>query len=367
MFDIPVKEPCSVIMYPDDPFYIDDDIRLYQGCPTIVATKKGRLFAGWYSGGTREPHPDNFNLIVMSDDLGKTWSKPICVIPSDRKRFIHSLDIELWTDPDGRLWVFWVQNRTIPATDKETHNFRIDGIEFPDHQHSEFAMVCDDPDADKIVFSAPRRLDDGFLRCKPTVLSDGRWMNFNYDQLCDLYAYSISCDKGETWTRYYGSKKIDTPFDEAMAVQKRNGDIHMMARTYPESKALAETFSHDSGKTWDDTKLSCWRDPSSRFFYGRTPRGNLILIKNDDADTRKNMTVFLSEDDGVTWPYKALIDSRDNVSYPDADYFDGKIYIVHDCGRTGEREILFSVCTEDDIRSGKPISPASISKPKGAN
>ena len=75
------------------------------------------------------------------------------------------------------------------------------------------------------------------------------------------------------------------------------------------------------------------------------------------------MTAFLSEDDGRTWPYRALIDQRDNVSYPDADFYGGKIYLVHDCGRTAEREILMSVFTEDDIMNGRPITPRIISKP----
>ena len=359
---IPVLEPCDVIFHPDDKIYAES-IRLYQGCPTIAATRGSRLFAGWYAGGTREPHMDNYNLVVMSDDHGVSWSRPLFVIPSDKTRCIHSLDIQLWTDPDGRLWVFWVQERTRRAVPGDTA-YVVDGYAFGlDRVHGEWAMVCDDPDAAEPVFSAPRRLDDGFLRCKPLALKSGRWLNFNYDQNDPRYGYSISDDRGLTWTRHYGAQKIATPFDEAMAVELENGDIHMMARTEHRFGALAETTSHDGGLTWDEAKLSRFPDPSTRFFYSRTPGGRLLLVKNNHASERRDMTAFLSEDDGKTWPFRALIDARPGTSYPDADYHDGKIYLVHDCGRTSEREILLSVFTEEDVIAGRPIVPRVISKP----
>lgn len=361
--NIPVLEACPVLFHPTDRKYVDESVRLFQGCPTIAATRGGRLYAGWYSGGTKEPHMDNFNLLIRSDDLGKTWSKPLLVIPSDKERCIHSLDIQLWTDPDGRLWVFWVQERTRPAVEND-EAYVVDGYAFGgDRIHGEWAMVCDDPDADEPVFSEPRRLDDGFLRCKPLALKNGRWINFNYDQNCDRYGYSVSDDCGATWTRFYGAEKIPTPFDEAMAVEKRNGDIHMMARTANDVHALAESVSHDGGVTWEAAKKSVFRDPSSRFFYARTPSGRLMLVKNDHADVRCSMTVFLSDDDGATWPWRAVIDARADTSYPDADFYDGLVYLLHDCGRCKEREILLSVFSEDDVISGRTITPRIISKP----
>ena len=76
------------------------------------------------------------------------------------------------------------------------------------------------------------------------------------------------------------------------------------------------------------------------------------------------MTVYLSEDDGVTWKYKRLIDDRNNLSYPDVDFFDGKIYLTYDRERTGAKEILFLCFTEDDIMNDSYVfEPAIVSKP----
>ena len=61
------------------------DRRAWQGCPTVVVTKKGRLFAGWYSGGAFEPCIDNYNVLAMSDDGGKTWLDPLLTIGTDEE------------------------------------------------------------------------------------------------------------------------------------------------------------------------------------------------------------------------------------------------------------------------------------------
>ena len=62
------KLACEFIMNPTDERFTNEHIRNFQGCPTIAITKKGRIFLAWYSGGTREPHIENFNLIIKSDD-----------------------------------------------------------------------------------------------------------------------------------------------------------------------------------------------------------------------------------------------------------------------------------------------------------
>ena len=355
--------PCEILMYPTDVKYCDESIRLFQGCPTLAITRGGRIFLGWYSGGTREPHIDNFNLLICSDDGGKTWSRPVLVIPGSRERCVQALDIQLWTAPDGKLWVFWVQNETCraDAPGERPYSYEVDGYLFGDKIHAEWCMVCDDPDAEVLRFSEPRYLDIGFLRCKPLVLSDGTWINFNYDQTNSRYGYSISRDGGATYTRHYGAEKIETPFDETMAYERLDGSIRMLARSAVGE--LAESVSHDGGLTWSKAVRSGIDSPNTRFYIARTPTGRVLLVNNDHRSRRTNMTVYLSEDDGATWCRKICIDDRANLSYPDADFYDGKIYLTYDRERCGAREILFLAFTEDDILAGRLPTPAVVSKP----
>lgn len=76
------------------------------------------------------------------------------------------------------------------------------------------------------------------------------------------------------------------------------------------------------------------------------------------------MTVYLSKDDGKTWKYKKCIDSRLGTSYPDVDFYDGRIYMVYDYGRGGANEILLLSFTEADIMDKDyTANPVIIGKP----
>ena len=361
--------PCDVLYRPKDDKYAEN-IRNFQGCPTVAVTKNGRIFAGWYSGGIREPHIENYNILTYSDN-GTDFKNLLLVIPSDESRGVHALDIQLWIAPNGALWVFWVQNNALKEGFEGSELLKRgdgqplvahDGWIFPDMRHTEWCVVCDDPDADEPIFSAPRLLDIGFLRCKPLVLSNGRWIFFNYDQLSDKYGYSVSDDEGKTFTRKYGAKKYLTHFDEAMAYQRLDGSIRMFARA--KCGDIPECISYDDGESWQDATLSGIPNPSTRFYISRTPSGRILLVNNHHASSRTNMTVYLSEDDGKTWKYSKCIDDRASLSYPDVDFYDGKIYLVYDHERTGAKEILFAEFTEEDIISpDKKIEISIISKP----
>lgn len=332
----------------------DEAKRFWQGCPTILRTPKGRLYAGWYSGGSREPSLRNYNVLVRSDDNGRHWSEPLLVIPSLRKELICCIDIQLFLDPSGKMWIFW--------TRRDFH------YPFDDERHlSTFASVCDDPDAEKLSLSEPRFITPGFLRCQPTVLSDGRWLLCAYDFREGNYHYSESADNGATWTRRKAAKRCcPRNFDEPMILERRDGTLWFLARTAVGVGVLAESFSQDGGATWSDSRLTGIADPSARFFLRRLHSGNVLLVKNDSrrqspADReRTRMTAFLSDDDGRTWKHSLVIDRGDS-SYPDAvQDADGTIYLVHDRGRFSFGEIVISRFCEDDIIAGTIVDRNSF-------
>ena len=70
--------------------------RLWQGIPGIERTAGGRLYAVWYSGGDGEG-PDNYVVVITSDDSGITWSGAEVVI--DPPGEVRAYDPVLWHDP----------------------------------------------------------------------------------------------------------------------------------------------------------------------------------------------------------------------------------------------------------------------------
>ena len=343
--------------------------RLYQGVPTLATTQKGRLFVGWCSGGNGEPRIENYDLLTYSDDGGKTWCKyPALIIESDKERMIHAFDLQFWVDTQNALHVVWVQEDARLKKPGEQLKWTPDdpvaqgeGYVFQDFLHCSWEIICHDPDAQELVFTEPKPVFKGFLRCKPLVTKSGKIFCFAYDQLDDRYGFNVSVDGGNKWKRKKGGKKLLTPFDETMGYQLRDGSIRVLSRC--EGGALAETWSYDDGENWTDGALSDIVSPSSRFYVSRTPSGRVIVAVNDHPTDRCRMTVKLSDDDGKTWPWSLCVDERDDLSYPDIDFYDGKIYMVYDHGRRKENEILLAVFTEDDIINGKKPDVRIVSKP----
>jgi hypothetical protein len=61
--------------------------RIWQGIPGIEKTAKGRLFVTWFSGGAKEPEPENTIYLCTSDDGGKTFTEPAAfVLPTSQAR-----------------------------------------------------------------------------------------------------------------------------------------------------------------------------------------------------------------------------------------------------------------------------------------
>jgi hypothetical protein len=279
-----------------------------------------------------------------------------------------------WTDPTGRLWLFFDQS-----------------MGFYDGRAGVWAITCDNPDADAPTWSAPRRIWHGATLNKPLVLRDGTWLlpislwRRNYIHAvteknrvtCDpalipagfterhkeLDEYRManvfaSTDQGATWQRRGGVTFPAFDFDEHMFVELRDGRLWMLART---RDGIHESFSADQARTWSEPAMR-FPNVSARFFLRRLGSGRLLLIKHGRIDqrteTRSHLTAFCSDDDGRTWAGGLVIDQRTGVSYPDGfESPDGLIHIVYDRNRYTDAEILLARFRETDVLAGQFQSP----------
>ena len=338
--------------------------RAWQGCPTVVVTKKGRLFAGWYTGGAFEPCIDNYNVLAMSDDGGKTWVDPLLVVGTDYANRMRRIDIQLWMAPGNVLWVMWTLSPYYETSKRASIK---DGWDID--YHKEFpcteVMVCKDPDADVLVWEKPRYLCDGFMRCKPIVTKTGRIIAPGYDYAGEKYLLSLSDDGGESFCKVYAEGKPEVKvFDEIMPYENEEGRLRFLARTNTGYYLYSDSF--DDGKTWSAAKPYV-EATNSRCYMGRLMDGSILFVGNAAVDSRTGMKVMLSDDGGETFPYELLLDDRQSVSYPDVDQdAEGNIYIVYDRERDNRahldtetwtsgaaKEILLCKLTVEDIRSGK--------------
>ena len=130
-----------------------------------------------------------------------------------------------------------------------------------------------------------------------------------------LHNYAIySDDGGDNWT--LSTNAATTAGDEAKVVELENGDILMSIRN-PSKGNRIFCKSTDRGQTWGkayfETEL---KDPACngdiiRYSYstdeGSEGKSRLLHSLPESTTTRENVTIYLSEDDGETWPIKKRV------------------------------------------------------------
>lgn len=329
--------------------------RVWQGIPGIAHTRKGRTFISFYSGDVKETY-GNFAAVIFSDDETH-YSEPVAV--TCKKGPFRCFDPVLWIDPLNRLWFIW---NVMPGEEV-------------------MAVICDDPDADELVWSDEFYIGRGIMMNKPTVLSTGEWLfpigiwkteiynnlrkkALTVNDIPASYVYKTS-DNGKTFVCLGGSDVANRSFDEHMVYEMNSGVLRMLVRL---NNGIGESYSYDRGRQWSTGHPIEPSGPNSRFFVRKLSSGRVLLVYHRDTTERTNLTAFLSEDDGITFPYSLLLDDRTWVSYPDGmECDDGMIRIVYDRERgaflsslddayAAAREILTACISEEDIINGKLCS-----------
>lgn len=379
-YDEILKEAAAPVQpnFSPGPEYADSR-RVFQGIPSIERAPGGRLWAAWYSGGQGES-PLNYVILATSTDDGASWSKPLLAI--DPPGRVRACDPNVWLDPLNRLWLFWTQMHTLH-----------------DGRWGVWSIVADDPDREHPSWSAPRRLSDGIMLNKPTVLRNGEWLfpishlpakvmenekrmlpQFLQNNLRGLVSDTdekaindragacvyASGDRGATLARRGCARAPDkcSTHNEHMVLERDDGSLLMLVRT---SYGIGSSISGDGGMTWSPVVETGFPHPSSRFFVRRLASGSILLVKHgplhstpgEPKPARDRLTAYVSADQGSSWQGGLMLEERE-CTYPDGTQApDGTIYIIYDHGRRKEKMILMARFKEQDIMAGKLVSPRS--------
>jgi len=286
--------------------------------PAIVATKKGSLLA--FAEGRKSGRGDAGNidlLVCRSTDSGKTWSSPQVI----------------WDDGNNTC------GNPAPVVDQSTGTIWLPLTWNLGSDHEADIM------RGKSKF--PRRVfithstDDGVTWAKPTNISDSarqphwRWYATgpgNAIQLtrgahkgrllipCNHSDHSVpsrhpyrshviySDDHGKTW-KLGGVHEERT--NESSVVELADGSVRQAMRSYHAKNRRAMSVSKDGGQSWGNVYLDdaldtpvcqanilrlSWSDDAK---LGNKSR---IVFSSPRGKSRSNLHVWLSYDEGKTWP-----------------------------------------------------------------
>ncbi len=197
-------------------------------------------------------------------------------------------------------------------------------------------------------------------RNKPVFIG-GRMLLPLYSDGLNLSLIAITDDLGETW-------KFSEPILGGGAIQptialNKDGSITILMRDNgPAPKRLMKSVSKDGGLTWSSVVDTDIPNPGTAADVVMLKSGNWALVHNDIEEGRYRMSVWLSEDEGKTWPFrKTIVNGEPNGAvrghYPAIiQGQDGMIHISYTnqiAGRKGEsdlKNIVHGVFSEDWLK-----------------
>jgi predicted neuraminidase len=310
---------------------------------TVVELAGGHLLAAWFAG-THEGHPDV--AIWLSCFDGAAWSEPVMVADEPNVPLWNPV---LFRDQSDAIWLFYKAGPGVPAWTGLYIQSRDEGQ----------------------TWSAPVALPAGLVgpaKNKPLLLSNGDILCGSSSETWRAWAcwVEIIADRGETWSRhgpivapgYAGGQQADVdepvsavwdatshelilPQQHAGLIQPTvwehaPGQLRMLMRSTQRVGFVCAAHSQDYGRTWSAPSLTDIPCPNSGLDAVRLQDGRIVLACNPTHQGRTPLSLLMSDDNGVTWPWRVDLETDPGeYSYPSIiQASDGRAHIVYTHRRT---------------------------------
>lgn len=322
--------------------------------PTLVEIAPGRLGAAWYGGSTSVETRCNFDpqgemVIWFSTFSSGEWSEAKEVARSDLKCW----NPVLFAPKEGELLLFYKVGRD---------------------PRSWIGLVRRSTDQGE-SWSDPELLPAGIIgptRNRPLISPSGEWLCGSSweggepdDPLKAAACWiEISADRGATWSKVGPIVKPGDPFG---IIQPALFPTQQGLSLYARDRAARvggrgpvwRSDSSDGGRSWSPPRPTALPCPDQPVDIIRLRDGRHLLAYNNAPDSRNNLTLSLSDDDGESWSEWQVVEGDScDASYPSlVEAADGKIHLIYSYSWTeeGERSLrhrifeLKSTCDKDIV------------------
>ena len=277
----------------------------YEAFPDVCRLADGRLLCVFYDGWTHVSlpngeHPNGGRISgCFSSDEGRSWSKPFVVVDTP----LDDRDPSVVQLPDGRILCSY---------------FTYEAVEGKSAQCA--TLISESTDGGQ-TWSEPHTIYPGVPCSSPIrILSDGRLILPTYIENDSEHSGSlgISDDGGKTWSETIiipnGGMRLDAETD---LIERKDGSLYALQR-----EKMAYSVSTDRGETWSESK--------DVGFVGHCPyflrtKDDVILV----AFRLPQTSLRFSRDECQTWSDNVLVDEVGGAYPSMVECSDGSILIVY--------------------------------------
>lgn len=289
-----------------------------------LTSHNGKLLPTWSLGLRNEESPGQRMVLSISEDQGRSWTKPITIAPSHKGQFADSMLVGSGIHVHGDTLVAYYAEYECSSEALNPDGTRKDTGGFLNLRTE--ARVSRDGG---LTWSDPLPIMRNFQNAKPPVATKSGRLIFpgNY-----TYPYTDDPAGLTGWKRvgiagvpddYFdcnaygsgGAKLIGSsePFSEASSFyQTDDSVIHMMLRNNNiRAKRLGVTESSDDGLTWSKPRLTGYTDSICRSSFGRLPDGRFYGIScPDPIRGGRTPVVLATSHDGIVFDRHYVLGSE---------------------------------------------------------
>lgn len=274
----------------------------------------------------------------------------------------------LFLAPDGAIWLMYTAQTAITPELKKGFNLQYTA-EIRRKISKDGGYTWGETET---IFQRP----GSFCRQKIQILSSGRWIFGNWICFCDdsrngsdITVMQISDDQGKSW------REVTVPNSQgrvhANIIEKEPGKLTAIFRSRF-ADYIYISNSEDNGDTWSTPVSTGLPNNNSSISAIKLANGAIAMAYNHvsfNEDTNKTVwpdqrcpvTLAVSEDGGVTWPYRRIIElgegftgewndiNNGRYEYPVImQSADGLIHVAYTWGnmKYGKRKCIKYVCID---------------------
>ena len=318
---------------------------------SVVETPNGDLLACWFHG-SGERNSDDVLVQGARKRVGEdTWSEPFVMADTPN---LPDCNPVLFVDPRGTLWLIWItvqdnewggsllKYRTateyqangppqwewqdvIHARPTNLETKFVEAVAEAEEKYADFIAGNEQLKSNIAEWKTraenklARRL--GWMtRIHPIMTSDNRMMLGLYSDVWNCSLAAFTEDWGTTWSFSEPIVTYELGNIQPAFVKQRDGDIVAYMRDNGFPKKIRTAVSTDDGQTWGPVTHLTISNPGSSVDAVALENGNWALVCNDTSNGRHLLTMYLSEDEGETWPISRGIETfepeQGSGSYP---------------------------------------------------